>query len=69
MKEIKFDASKIDLENLKQMNNTFFEWWEAFTELAYSKNLEPSESVDYIRDIWYSREDFSIEEAIKNFTR
>jgi len=51
------------------MYNNFFDWWEAFTELAYSKNLEPSENVDYIRDLWYDKEDYSIEEAIENFTR
>jgi hypothetical protein len=51
------------------MENNFFDWWEAFTELAYSQNLQISQSKDKIRDVWYNKEKFSIEDAIKKFTR
>ena len=48
--------------------DNFFDWWEAFTELAYSKNLEISTSKDEIRDKWYDKY-FSIEEGIKKYTK
>jgi len=48
--------------------NNFFNWWEAFTELAYSKNLEITKDVNFIRNKWYDKE-FSIETAIKKYTR
>lgn len=51
------------------MYDNFFDWWEAFTELAYSKNLEISETKDKIRDVWYDKNEFHIEDAIKKFTR
>lgn len=51
------------------MYDNFFDWWEAFTELAYSKKLEISASKEQIRDQWYDTEDYHIEDAIKNFTR
>jgi len=51
------------------MYDNFFDWWEAFTELAYSKNLEISESKEKIRDKWYDKEDYHIEDALKKFTR
>jgi hypothetical protein len=50
------------------MNDNFFDWWEAFTELAYSKNLIIEKTKDFIRDKWYDKE-FSIEDAIKKYTR
>ena len=46
----------------------FFDWWEAFTELAYSQNLEITKDVDFIRDKWYDK-DINIEIAIKKYTR
>ena len=52
----------------KIMYDNFFDWWEAFTELAYSKNLEITKEVDFIRDKWYNKE-FSIEYGIKKYTR
>ncbi len=50
------------------MYDNFFDWWEAFTELAYSKNLEISLTKEEIRDKWYNTE-FSIEEGVQEFTR
>jgi len=50
------------------MYNNFFDWWEAFTKLAYSQNLMITKECDIIRDLWYDQE-FSIEEGIKKFTR
>lgn len=68
MRDFKFDASKVDLQNLQPMGYTFFDWWEDFTELAYSKNLEITKDKDYIRDKWYDKE-FTIEQGIKRYTR
>lgn len=51
------------------MYENFFDWWEAFTELAYSKNLEISESRKIISKKWYDKEKYHIENAIEEFTR
>ena len=51
------------------MYENFFDWWEAFTELAYSKNLEITDSKETIRSKWYDFEDFHIDDAIEKFTR
>ena len=50
------------------MENTFFEWWEDFTEMAYSKNLEIIELKDKIRDYWEKHEP-TVSDALKLFTR
>ena len=47
----------------------FFDWWESFTELAYSKNLEIAKKKEDIREIWWNKKDLNINDAIKDFTR
>lgn len=50
------------------MCDNFFDWWEEFTEMAYSNNLEISEDKDKIRDKWHESK-FSVEYGVKHFTR
>jgi len=52
---------------MKNYDN-FFDWYEAFTELAYSKNLIITETKDFIRNVWYDNE-CSIEYGIEKFTK
>ncbi len=51
---------------MKQDN--FFEWWEEFTELAYSKGLIIIADKDTARSKWHSTR-LSVEEGLKLFTR
>jgi hypothetical protein len=48
--------------------DNFFDWWEAFTQLAYSKNMIIKKQADEIRDEYYNKS-FSIQDGVNVLTR
>lgn len=51
------------------MYDNFFDWWEAFTDLAYSRNLSIVDTKETIAKDWYDSEELHIEDGIEKYAR